>query len=142
MIDVTKCIGCRKGVSLFTEKDGEYTHVDLFATPEAGSSFKCENSETIGKLLVKNGDKGTLLPNDELKKFFEKQEFWWEDIIDLAYATFKEQSKVSEFFNDGEKGNMMWNKTNLEIENSLLALAEIEGIKVDEEAYPDLIKWK
>ena len=141
MIDVTKCIGCRKGVSLFTEKDGEYTHVDLFATPEAGASYKCENSETIGKLLVKNGDRGTFLPNDELKKFFEKQEFWWEDIIDLAYAILKEQSKVSEFFNDGEKGDMMWNKPNLEIENALLALADIEGIKVDEEAYPDLIKW-
>lgn len=142
MIDVTKCIGCRKGVSLFTEKDGEYTHVDLFATPEAGASFKCENSETIEKLLVKNGDRGTLLPNDELKKFFDKQEFWWEDIIDLSYATLKEQSKVSEFFNGGEKGNMMWNKPNLEIENALLALAEIEGVKVDEEAYPDLIKWQ
>ena len=141
MIDVTKCIGCRKGVSLFTEKDGEYTHVDLFATPEAGASYKCENSETIGKLLVKNGDRGTFLPNDELKKFFEKQEFLWEDIIDLAYAILKEQSKVSEFFNDGEKGDMMWNKPNLEIENALLALADIEGIKVDEEAYPDLIKW-
>lgn len=142
MIDVTKCIGCRKGVSLFTEKDGEYTHVDLFATPEAGASFKCENSETIGKLLVKNGDRGTLLPNDELKKFFEIQEFWWEDIIDLAHAVLKEQSKVSEFFNDGEKGNMMWNKPNLEIENALLAIAEIEGVEVDEEAYPDLIKWQ
>ncbi|MGB0881440.1 MAG: hypothetical protein ACPGSO_00695 [Vicingaceae bacterium] len=142
MIDVTKCMGCRKGVSLFTEKDGEYTHVDLFATPEAGASYKCENSENIGGLLVKNGDKGTLLPNEELKQFFERQEFWWEDIIDLAYDTLKEQNKVSEFFNTGEKGNMMWNKPNLEIENGLLALAEKEGIKVDKEAYPDLIKWQ
>ena len=142
MIDITKCIGCRKGVSLFTEKDGEYTHVDLFATPEAGASFKCENSETIGELLVKNGDRGTLLPNDELKKLFAKQEFWWQDIIDLAYATLMEQSRVSEFFNDGEKGAMMWNKPNLEIESALLALAEIKGVKVDEEDYPDLIKWQ
>jgi len=142
MIDVTKCMGCRKGISLFTEKDGEYTHVDFFATPEAGASFKCENSETIGKHLVVNGDRGTLLPNEDLKKFYEKQEFWWEDIIDLAYDTLKEQSKVSDFFNNGEKDNMMWNKSNVEIENGLLALAEIEGIKVDEEGYPDLIKWQ
>jgi len=122
MIDVTKCIGCRKGVRLFTEKDGEYTHFDLFATPEAGASFKCENSETIGKLLVKNGDRGTLLPNDELKKLFATQEFWWEDIIDLAYATLKEQSRGSEFFHDREKDAIMWHKTNLEIENARLSL--------------------
>lgn len=142
MIDVTKCIGCRKGVSLFTEKGGEYTHVDLFATPEAGASYKCENSETIGELLVNNSDRGTLLPNEELKQFFEKQEFWWEDIIDLAYTTLKEQDNVSEFFNGDDKGNMMWNKPNLEIENGLLALAEKEGVTVDKEAYPDLIKWQ
>ena len=142
MIDVTKCIGCRKGVSLFTEKDGEYTHIDLFATPEAGASFKCENSEIIGKHLVPNGDRGTLLPNEDLERFFEKQEFWWEDIIDLAYATLKEQSKVSEFFNSGEKGNMVWNKQNVDIENELLALADKEGVKVDKEDYPYLIKWQ
>lgn len=142
MIDVTKCIGCRKGVSLFTEKDGEYIHLDLFATPEAGASFKCKNSEIIGKHLVPNGDRGTLLPNEELKRFYEKQEFWWENIIDLAYATLKEQSKVSEFFNNGEKGNMIWNKPNIDIENKLLVLAEKECVKVDEEAYPDLIKWQ
>lgn len=76
---------------------------------------KCENSETIGKLLVKNGDKGTLLPNDELKKFLERQEFWWEDIINIAYATLKEQSKVYEFFNNGENGDRMLNKPNVEI---------------------------
>jgi hypothetical protein len=142
MIDVTKCIGCRKGVSLFTEKDGEYTHIDLFATPEAGESFKCENSETIGKYLVPNSDRGTLLPNEDLKKFYNKQEFWWEDVIALAYAVLKEQSKVSEFFNSGKKGNKIWNKPNVDIENKLLALADKEGVKVDEEAYPDLIKWQ
>lgn len=142
MIDVTKCMGCRKGVSLFIKKDGEYTHVDLFATPEAGASFKCENSETIGKYLVSNGDRGTLLPNEDLEKFFEKQESWWEDIIDLTYATLKEESKVYEFFNAGEGGNMMWNKPNLDIENALLAIAEREGVTVDKQSYPDLIKWQ
>ena len=80
-IDVTKCLGCRKGISLFTEKNGEYTHVDIFATPEAGASYKCENSETIGNFLMKNGDRGTLLPNEELKAFFTKQEIWWAYIV-------------------------------------------------------------
>lgn len=103
---------------------------------------KCENSETIGKLLIKNGDRGTFLPNDELDKFFERQELWWENIIKLAYSTLKEQSNVSEFFNGGEKDDIMWNKSNLEIENALLVLAEREGVKVDKESYPDLIKWQ
>jgi hypothetical protein len=141
-INVAKCIGCRKGISLFTEKDGEYTHVDLFATPEAGASYKCENSETIGKFLMKNGDRGTLLPNEESKVFFTKQEMWWEDIISLAYDTLKEQKMVSEFFNDGDKDSRTWNLTNVEIENKLLAIASTNGTEVNEEAYPDLIRWE
>jgi len=141
-LDVGKCIICRKGVSLFTEKDGEYLHIDLFATSEAGASYKCENSATIGKFLIKNGDRGTLLPNENSKEFFSKQEMWWEDIISLAYDTFKEQSKVAEFFNTGKKGDMIWNKSNAEIENKLLAYASDNGIDVNEDAYPNLIKWK
>lgn len=141
-INVAKCIGCRKGISLFTEKDGEYIHVDFFATREAGASYKCENSETIGNFLMKNGDRGTLLPNEESKAFFTKQEMWWEDIISLAYDTLKEQKMVSEFFNDGEKGSRTWNLTNVEIENKLLAIASENGTEVNEEAYPDLIRWE
>ena len=139
-INVEKCIGCRKGISLFTEKDGEYTHVDLFATREAGASYKCENSETIGNFLMKNGDRGTLLPNEESKAFFTKQEMWWEDIISLAYDTLKEQKMVSEFFNDGEKDSRTWNLTNVEIENKLLAIASENGTEVKEEAYADSIR--
>ena len=142
MIDVTKCIGCRKGTSLFFEKDGEYIHVDLFATPESGSACKCENSETIGNFLMKNGDRGTFIPNEQSREFFNKQVIWWEDIIKLAYDTLKEQEMVSEFFNNGEKGDKMWNKTNLEIENALLTIASNNGIEVNEDIYPDLIKWE
>jgi len=141
-INVAKCIGCRKGISLFTEKDGEYTHVDLFATPEAGAIYKCENSETIGNFLMKNGDNGTLLPNEQSKELFTKQEMWWENIISLAYDTLKEQKIVSEFFNDGEKDARTWNLTNVEIENKLLAIASVNGMEVNEEAYPDLIRWE
>jgi hypothetical protein len=135
-INVTKCIGCRKGISLFTEKDGEYTHVDIFATPEAGSLYKCENSEIIGSFLMKNGENGTLLPNEESKAFFTKQAMWWEDIISLAYDTLKEQTGVSKFFNDGTI-----NLTNIEIENKLVAIALLNGIELNEEVYPDLIRW-
>lgn len=140
-INVAKCLGCRKGISLFTEQNGEFTHVDLFATPEAGASYKCENSETIGKFLMKNGDRGTLLPNEQSKAFFTKQKMWWEDIISLAYDTMKEQKMVSEFFNDGGKDNKTWNLPNVEIESKLLVIASEKGIEVNEEAYPDLIKW-
>lgn len=143
MIDVTKCIGCRKGISAFTkEKDG-YNHLDLFATPEAGAIFHCENSDVIGGFLKENDNKGGIyVPNYELKEVLDFQSFWWEDIMSLAYDTLKEQEKVSAFFNEGETGNMMWNKPNVEIETSLLAIAGKEGVKVDEESYPDLLKWK
>ena len=114
----------------------------MFATPEAGASYKCENSETIGNFLMKNGDRGTFLPNEQSKEFFTKQEMWWEDIVSLAYDTLKEQKMVSEFFNDGEKDARTWNLTNAEIENKLLAIASENGIEVNEEAYPDLIRWE
>lgn len=136
------CLGCRKGISLFTEENGEYTHVDLFATREAGASYKCKNSETIGEFLIKNGDKGTLLPNDQLKAILEKQEMWWEDIISLAYDTFKEQKMVSDFFNDGLKDNKTWNLPNIEIENKLLEIALKNGIEVTKDTYPHLIIWE
>lgn len=140
-IDVTKCLGCRKGIGAFTEKDGEYFHFDLFATPEAGAIYKCENSETIGKYLIKNGDKGIMLPNEIAKEFFNKQEMWWEDIISLAHDTLKEQKMVSDFFNQGEKDSKTWNLPNVDIENKLLSIAYENGIDVNEEIYPDLIKW-
>ena len=91
---------------------------------------------------MKNGDRGTLLPNEELKAFFTKQEIWWEDIISLAYDTLKEQKMVSEFFNGREKDNRTWNLPNIEIENKLLAIASENGIEVNEETYPDLIRWE
>lgn len=142
MIDVTKCIGCRKGVGVFTEKDGKYVHIDLFATPAAGASYKCGNSDVIGKHLVQHGNLGTLLANEDLESFYEKQSFWWEDIIDLAYEVLKEQDKVSSFFNDGKKDDKMWNKPNVDIENALIALAEKEGMIVDEDRYPDFTRWQ
>jgi hypothetical protein len=40
------------------------------------------------------------------------------------------------FFNSGEKGDMMLNKSNLDIENELLALADKRGVKIDKEDYP------
>lgn len=140
-IDVRKCIGCRKGISLFMEKDGEYIHVDLFATPECGASYKCVNSDVIGKFLVKNGHKGTLLPNKQSQEFFTKQEAWWEDIIMLVYDILKDKKLVSEFFNEGEVDNKVWNLPNIEIENKLLLIALEKGIEVTEDDYPNLIKW-
>jgi len=106
MIDITKCIGCRKGINLFVkEKDGSYTHIDLFATPEAGESFKC-HTPNIGNYIESNEDRGTYLPKEEFKEFFREQSFWWDDIICLARNVFgKDQKKVSAYFNGGDKDN-------------------------------------
>lgn len=143
MIDVTKCIGCRKGIPAFIKENNCYSHLDLFATPEAGSIFRCENSDVVGDFLKENDNKGGIyVPKDTLKEVLDFQAYWWEDIISLAYDALKEQDKVTAFFNDGEKGNMMWNKPNADIEAALIAIAEKEGVKVDDESYPDLLKWK
>lgn len=141
VVDITKCIGCRKGIKLFREKNGDYYHVDLFATAESGSEYKCENSDTIGKFLIKNEETGTILPNDELSTFFINQSLWWENIIDLAEETFEDNDMVLEFFNSGEKDNKVWNKSNLDIENSLLEIVEKKGLEISEYNYPFLIKW-
>lgn len=145
MVDVTKCIGCRKGIVLFQKRKEEWSHIDLFATREAGATYRCENSDVIGKYLVENNGRGTYLPNEDLKKFYDEQSFWWEDIIDLAHVIFESDEKVQEFFNQGEESYRVHNLPNKEIEDKLLYLAEDKGIKVtnsDDDGYPDLIKFK
>jgi hypothetical protein len=142
MIDVTKCIGCRKGIPLFTKDENGYAHTDLFASYGSGVTYKCENSDIIGDYLIPNGDKGTLLPNEELKVFFLNQEMWWDDIISLIHDVLKDTKLVQEFFNDGEKGNMTWNLSNEEIEEKISFLAIKEGFFINEEDYPDLLMWK
>jgi hypothetical protein len=39
--NIDKCIGCKKGIDLWTKNDNKIYHLDLFATPEAGSSYQC-----------------------------------------------------------------------------------------------------
>jgi hypothetical protein len=141
MIDVTKCFGCRKGIGCFTEKNGKYYHVDIFATSESSESYLCENSDVIGKFLYKNGKNGFILPNDDLKVIFIDQEFWWTDILTLSHDIFGNNEKVAEFFNTGEKGNMIWNLPNIDLENKLIEIAIEKGIDVIEDNYPDLLKW-
>lgn len=137
MIDVTKCIGCKKGVSLFSKHDGVYHHMDLFATREVGAEYPCRNSEDIQKYLVENEGHGTYLPNEELKLWFKEQEFWFEDIIDLSWKVFPEGNK--DFFNRNVKeGTKVWNLSNEELEKELLREAETAGIEVTEEEYPNL----
>lgn len=141
MIDVTKCLGCRKGIGMFLEENGEYNHCDLFATAEAGSIYLCKNSDEIKQFLVKTKN-NTYLPNDELQGVFKRQEFWWEDIITLAYDIFDNGNSVKEFFNITENDVLMWNRSNNDIENALIKLAEEKGIEVTIDNYPDLFKFK
>ena len=78
-IDIEKCGACKAGLELFVKQDDEWFHVDLFATFEAGAMYVCENSDVIEEYLVKNGDKGTWLPNEELEALFREQELKNED---------------------------------------------------------------
>lgn len=137
LVDVTKCSGCRNGISLFSfsEEDDQYIHVDFLATKEHGISYKCENSDEIEKYLVKNGDRGTYLPSEDYDEYFKNQEFWWEDIIDLSTNIFDDENKRIEFLKS------IIDKPNEEVENELLKKAKEEGVEVDEEEFPDLLKW-
>jgi len=142
-LDVTQCIGCRKGIGLFIkEKDKTFTHLDLFATPEAGHSYKCTNQKIIEKHVKKNKGKGTYLADDELQAFYIDQEDWWYDFIDLASDTFTNNDELNEFFNRGEKGDKMWNKPNNVMEIELLTIARERGVEVIKDYYPSLIKWR
>lgn len=141
-IDTSKCLLCRKGIWLFTKDENGYNHLDIFATPEAGASYRCENSNVLDNYLVKNEDRGTYLPNSNVKRLFTNQELWWETIISLAYSIFDNTDEVLEFFNGGDIDNRVWMKSDIEIENLLLELAFQRGIEVDKDDYEDLIKFQ
>lgn len=143
MIDTGKCIGCQRGIQLFMKKkNGEFIHVDLFFSSEAGANFTCANQEEVAKHLKKNRGKGTYLPDKELGEFYDKQAMWWYTIEDICWEVFKDGKDIVDFFNQGEKGNKMWNQTNEVIEKALLEIAEEKGVEIKEEDYPDLILFK
>jgi hypothetical protein len=141
-LDVTQCIGCRKGIGLFIkDKDKKFIHLDLFATPEAGESYTCTNQKEIKKHLKKNGNKGTYLADGELAEFYEKQDAWWYDFIELASNTFEDNDELNKFFNAGEQGDKVWNQPNNIMEGVLLKVADGKNIEITKEDYPDLLKW-
>jgi hypothetical protein len=140
MIDVTKCLGCRKGIDVWTKREGKLKHFDFFASADAGAIYDCE-TPGIEEHLIEN-ENGMLRPKDEFKSFFEKQSWWWEDILELAYAIFQDPSDVKDFFNSGPEDERMHNLPNETIEWTLINLAEEAGIVVDDEMYPDLIRFK
>jgi len=140
MIDVTKCLGCRKGIDIWTDQEGTIKHLDFFATAEAGATYKCETPDIEN--YIERNENGMLISKEEYKSFFEKQSFWWEDIIELAYAVLQDPSDVKDFFNSGEEGDRMHNLINETIEWTLVNMAEEAGIVVDEDSYPDLIKFR
>lgn len=141
MIDVTKCIGCRQGIDVFMEKEGDYLHFDFFASPEESEIYMCGNSDVMGQHLVRNKN-GLLTTSDDLKKFFEKQSYWWDEVLVLAHSVMVDDAEVEAFFMDDREGEPMINKSNEDIERALLSLAEDQGLKITREEYPDLLKWK
>ena len=140
MIDVTKCLGCRKGIDVWTKRDDKIKHMDLFASADAGSMYDCE-TPGIEEHLIEN-ENGMLRPKPEFKSFFEKQSWWWDDILDLAYEVFQSSSVVQEFFNSGKEGELIHTLPNERIENALVNMANVAGVVVNEDTYPDLIQFK
>jgi hypothetical protein len=141
MIDITKCLGCRKGIDIWTDQDGTIEHFDFFATADSASVYKCETPD-IENFIEKNKN-GMLIAKPEYKKFFEKQSFWWEDILDLAYQVFNDDpTAVKDFFNSGTVDERVHSLSNETIELTLLNMAEAAGLEINEEDYPDLIKFR
>ena len=140
MIDVTKCLGCRKGIYIWDKQEGKIKHVDLFASTEAGAIYECTTPGIEEYLFV--NENGMLRPKKEYESFFANQSFWWEDILNLAYGVMGDSEKVRSFFNSGPEDNRMHNQSNETIEWTLLNMAEEVGIVVDYPDYPDLLKFK
>ena len=140
MIDVTKCLGCRKGIDIWTKREEKLKHMDLFASAEAGAIYDCE-TPGIEEHLIEN-ENGMLRPKAEYQSFFSNQSFWWEDILNLAYGVMEDPERVRSFFNSGPEDSRMHNQSNETIEWTLLNMADEAGIVVDEDNYPDLIRFK
>jgi hypothetical protein len=138
-INVTTCMGCKKGIESFVLMENQFFHLDLFATPGEGHQFKC-NSENIGDILIKS-DNGVFFPDTEHEVLFREQSFWWTEILTLAMDVFGSDEAILEFLNTGESGKKMWNNTNDVIEKELISIAENKGIVIDATTYPDLLLW-
>jgi hypothetical protein len=136
-LDVCKCIGCRKGISLFIRDKDKFAHIDLWG----GIHFPCDN-QNIHEFIKNNENRGTYIPNDASSDFFSTQELWWDDIVTLAQDVFGESGAV-DFFNEGEsKDNRNWNLPNEQIEGKLLNSASEKNIQVTQDQYPNLIKYQ
>jgi hypothetical protein len=142
MIDITTCIGCRKGVWPLIYKDNKYYHVDLFSSAESGAQYECLNSDEIGEYLVKIEGKGTLKPNPELDEVYTAQEFWWEDILTLCHEVFKDPNDIADLFNSKINSKSLITSENIDIENALIKLAKDKYIEITQQKYPDLLLWK
>ncbi len=142
MIDITTCIGCRKGVWPLIYKDNKHYHVDLFSSADSGAQYECQNSDTIGEYLVEIEGKGTLKPNSELDKVYTFQEFWWEDILTLCHKIFKEPGEIAKLFNTKVDSKSLIDSPNSIIETTLLDLAKDKNIEITQDEYPDLLLWK
>jgi hypothetical protein len=112
------CVTCMKGKCTFMMHDGRLTHLDLFATAEAGAMYKCGNSETIRKFLTENENGGIYVANDASKDYFIDRQMWWSDVIELASELMPTED-LQEFF-AGE--DPLWKKPKREVEAALLSL--------------------
>ena len=141
MIDITKCYGCNKGIDSFVKNDeGLWEHWELFGNPESGQIFSCQNSEEVEPHLVENEVKGGIfLAKGELRDFYAEQSFWWEDILELIVKIFPYKSERVEF---ASRPDSLFKRPNVELEKDLLEKADMAGLVITEEEYPDLLIWQ
>lgn len=141
-IDFTKCLGCRKGINTFRKDGDKLMHFDMFATAEAAHVYECMNSgDLIG--LVETNDNGMSFLTGDYKKIFEEQDYWWTDILDLAYELMPDSNDVQGFFNgEAQDGMLMHQMPNEHIEKALVDLAASKGVEITKDDYPDLLCFK
>jgi hypothetical protein len=141
MIDITKCIGCRKGIWPLIKKDDQILHLDLFSSAESGATYECLNSNEIEEFLDPIEGRGTLKPNSELLKVYTFQELWWEDILSLCHTVFSNPKDIADFFNSKQDSKSLIYLSNIAIENKLLAEAKVKQVEITQDEYSNLLLW-
>ncbi len=131
-LDINKCQGCRKGISLIEKDIYRYVHIDIF-----WQDHECQNSDEIARFIMPSQERlGFYSPNKEIAHIFERREKWCDDIFALCNFVFESMSEIEEFVS-------RWTEmSDYEIECEIIRMAIDLSVEVDEKRYPDLFFWK
>lgn len=138
-LDVTKCIGCRKGTLPFTHvRKGYIHHLDLFASAEAGEMYPCANKDVVEKHLTTTS-RGIYDTSPELSEVMNWQASWWDDIMTILHAMFKGKwPEATDYINNSGVLAM----SNKDMEDFIIRDAIKMGIVIDADKCPDLISME